>query len=128
MRTQTKSIIYRKPDLGSMDQRITIQEPTITQGDRGGVEMTFSDYTTCWAMVRFPNRQGQEGISADQEVVVTPVEFTIHPRPVKENWRIKMRNGEQDENEYFDIINIKKPYGRFGPMVLIAQKLSSDNG
>lgn len=123
MRTQTKSTTYRKPDLGSFDQRITLQKPTVTRGVRGGVEVTFSDHTTCWAMVRFPNRQGQEGITAEQQVVITPVEFTVQPRTaVAENWRIYYLS------EYYDIINIKKPYGRFGPMVLIAQKLSSDNG
>lgn len=123
MRTETKSTVYRKPDLGSFDQRITLQKPTVTRGVRGGVKAVFSDHTTCWAMVRFPNRQGQEGITAEQQVVITPVEFTVQPRTaVAENWRIYYLS------EYYNIINIKKPYGRFGQMVLIAQKLSSDNG
>lgn len=74
-------------------------------------------------MVRYPNRQGGDGVMVDQQIVITPVEFTIQKRDgIKENWRISY------DGDYYDIINIKQPYGRFGHMVLVAQKLSSDNG
>lgn len=122
MRAHTKRTTYRPPDIGSFTERITIQQATETQGDRGGIETVFTDYTTCWAQVRYPARQGQEGISADQQVVVTPVEFYILDRPdIAENWRILHKG------EYYDIINLKRPFGRFGPLVLVGQKLSSDN-
>lgn len=123
MRTAPKTVTYRPPDLGSMNERLTLQMPVQTQGARGGVETTYSDYATIWARVHYPARSGREGIAAEQEIVITPVEFTIRFREdVKENWRILHRD------EYYDIINIRRPYGRFGQMVLVGQKLSSDNG
>lgn len=123
MNTATQQSAYRPPDRGSYDQRITLREPTLSQGDRGGTEMVFEDRATIWAVVRSTRRQGQEDIIANQEVVVTPIEFTIQPRrALREDWRIVW------QAEIYEIINIERlAYGRYGPWVIQAQKLSSDN-
>lgn len=61
---------------GEFDRRIVIQNVTITRGEGGGEEKSWSTYTTIWAKREY--KTGNEGTEADQTVSSNIAVWTIH--------------------------------------------------
>ena len=63
---------------GKLDRRVTLQMPTVSRGDLGGVEKTWADAATVWAQVR--PLSGREATRAQQVQSMASVAVTIRYR------------------------------------------------
>lgn len=66
---------------GQLDQRITLQAPTVSKGASGGMAKAWVDVATIWAAVRHLSGNERRASSAGGEVAQARTEFTIRTRP-----------------------------------------------
>jgi len=76
-----------------MDEEITIQSFTATRDASGQQVLTFSDYVTTLARVKWPDAGLKEIYSADQQTAFRKIVFELRYDPeVNEKMRILYRN------------------------------------
>lgn len=63
---------------GKLDRRVTLQTPTVTRGDLGGLAQTWVDLATVWAQVR--PLSGREASRAQQVQSVASLAITLRWR------------------------------------------------
>jgi SPP1 family predicted phage head-tail adaptor len=81
------------PSVGAMDEEITIQSFTATRDASGQQVLTFSDYVTTLARVKWPDAGLKETYSADQQTAFRKIVFEVRYDPeVNEKMRILYRN------------------------------------
>jgi SPP1 family predicted phage head-tail adaptor len=81
------------PSVGAMDEEITIQSFTASRDASGQQVLTFSDYVTTLARVKWPDAGLKETYSADQQTAFRKIVFELRYDPeVNEKMRILYRN------------------------------------
>jgi SPP1 family predicted phage head-tail adaptor len=81
------------PSVGAMDEEITIQSFTASRDASGQQVLTFSDYVTTLARVKWPDAGLKETYSADQQTAFRKIVFEVRYDPeVNEKMRILYRN------------------------------------
>lgn len=76
-----------------MDEEITIQSFTASRDASGQQVLTFSDYVTTLARVKWPDAGLKETYSADQQTAFRKIVFEVRYDPeVNEKMRILYRN------------------------------------
>lgn len=71
---------------GSLDQRVTLQQKTVTHDEWGQPVGTWADVATIWANVRFLN--GKEFITAGREAQQVGASVRIRRRAVTSSMRL----------------------------------------
>lgn len=96
-------MLSHKEQIGRLDRRITIQQPTLTKDEYGQeTKPTWSTFATVWA--EMDDRSGSEGFKADQLTATRNTVFTIRwIDGLRETMRILYNY------RYYDIQSIKSP-------------------
>ena len=82
------------PDIGTMNERVTLQSYSVIRDANGAAIPTYSDLATVWARVEPANIGNSESLTADQTMVFTRVKVTIRFRTdVSENMRVVYNDG-----------------------------------
>jgi SPP1 family predicted phage head-tail adaptor len=97
--------------LGDLNRRIVIEQPTTTKADDGQEIPSWSTLSEVWAKVSF--EKGGEAMEADQLVARRIIKFWIRYREVDETMRILFDGG------YFNIRHIER-IGRSKYLILKA--------
>lgn len=97
-------MLRSKTDIGTRDERVTIQTPAPTKDEYGQPVPGWDDFATVWAKV--DDRSGGEGLQANQITAYMNTTFNIRfLEGVNETMRIlRLRTGE-----YYNIRSIKRP-------------------
>ncbi len=107
----------RKPNIGSLDRRIEIQEPTESRTDTGSVDTAWTAVARCYAKVAYPLTGNKEAVEGDQPVATTRVQFSIRYRDgLNEKMRILY------SSDYYNIIPPIAEIGRKDYLVITAEK------
>lgn len=88
-------------NIGKLDRRICIEQPSASRGGSGQELLTWSTFAECWAAVEYPGTRTDEQVVADQEVSITSVIFRIRYRDgLNQKMRILYNSN------YYDILNV----------------------
>lgn len=85
------------PSIGAMDEEITIQSVTETRNASGEQVLTFAEYATVLARVKWPDAGTKETYSADQQTAFRKIVFEIRydeTLNMRQKWRVLYRGVE----------------------------------
>lgn len=85
------------PSIGAMDEEIIIQSVVETRNASGEQVLTFEDYATILARVKWPDAGMKETYSADQQTAFRKIVFEIRydeTLNMRQKWRVLYRGVE----------------------------------
>jgi len=95
----TENLGAKIPDIGTLNERVTLQNVTETRDVNGAAVLTYADLVTVWARVEPATIGNSESLTAGQTMVFTRLKITIRYRTdITEKMRIVYDDGSESKS------------------------------